>query len=429
MSKSTTYGRDRQVVLFKNDGHDDASKAALLIVHGNWTWSDFLAKVAKKLSSNLKPDAIRVYLAPYGVEVKAIDEFTHNSKLWVDLQGRDWAKPRSSTVAVPPAEDARLTGRALRVLIPFDKSVSSLVALRHGLHLAKQLEAEVTLMHALDNEITLAWEGDNQFILDSLREKAHTTLKTGVELATAAGVPCKTLAPIASPSQAVISHGASHDLVVMGTHGKKGFKRGILGSVAEEVLRHSNFPVIFVRANDADTNNELSIDWNSTVYSKVFVAWNNSPYAEEALRGVLPLASVLDCELVLAFVEDPKLDKADLDDKYISGLTPEEQIRHHINESLKIGVRIATDSGPFSLPKDKVSVKAVLCEGKKKKDIAKALLAAADECGADLISMGTHGRTGLSRLVIGSVTEYVMRHTSKPVMAVGDRRYFSGHGI
>jgi nucleotide-binding universal stress UspA family protein len=139
-----------------------------------------------------------------------------------------------------------------RILLPIDGSECSKVALGHGLQLAKTLGAEVVLLHTVENPLTfyavpeaLAY---NQELFDTLKETGKKTLEAAKILADQQGVKAETkLLENSKPLEAIIETLKTCDLVVMGTHGRRGVERWMLGSVAEGVLRHTNKPCLMIR--------------------------------------------------------------------------------------------------------------------------------------------------------------------------------------
>lgn len=142
-----------------------------------------------------------------------------------------------------------------RMLLPVDGSQCSGVALEHGLQLAKTLGSEVVLLHAVENPLsvyavpeTLAY---NKELFDTLKETGRKTLNEAKALADAQGVMVQTkFLENIKPLEAILVNLKVCDLVVMGTHGRRGFDRWMFGSVAEGVLRHADKPCLMIRHPD-----------------------------------------------------------------------------------------------------------------------------------------------------------------------------------
>lgn len=140
-----------------------------------------------------------------------------------------------------------------RILIPTDGSATSAEATRHALELARTLEAEVTFLYALEDPVTTTYAIPEAMpyqpeLYDALKREAEEILAKALEQAKAQGVRAKTvLAEREDPVQAITEAQAEHDLVVMGTHGRRGFNRWMFGSVAEGVLRRATIPCLMIR--------------------------------------------------------------------------------------------------------------------------------------------------------------------------------------
>lgn len=146
-----------------------------------------------------------------------------------------------------------------RILVPFDGSATSLRGLDEALMLAKSTGAAVRLIHMLDDflyvggvENCTAYTRD---VIPDLRRAAYAILQSGREHAARAGIEVETqlLERVGARLSDVVEEQVQSwpaDLVVMGSHGRRGMRRAILGSDAEQVLRHAHVPVLVVRAPD-----------------------------------------------------------------------------------------------------------------------------------------------------------------------------------
>lgn len=142
------------------------------------------------------------------------------------------------------------------ILMPTDGSACSEAAIAQGLELAKSLGARVTFLYALEDPISLVYAipetaAYRPDIYEDLKQAAEAALARAENMAQAAGVPCKTvLAERQAPVQAIHAAEAEADLVVMGTHGRRGFDRFMVGSVAEGALRRANKPYLMIRSRE-----------------------------------------------------------------------------------------------------------------------------------------------------------------------------------
>jgi nucleotide-binding universal stress UspA family protein len=145
------------------------------------------------------------------------------------------------------------------ILIPTDGSDASNVALQHGLELAKELGASVTLLFAVENPFTSTWGGFAPSdagtvggIMDDLRGLGQRTLDAALETAKNAGVNATPLVVTdARVGDAILEAAKTHDLIVMGTHGRGGLERVLLGSTTEFVVRNAKKPTLVIHPTQA----------------------------------------------------------------------------------------------------------------------------------------------------------------------------------
>jgi nucleotide-binding universal stress UspA family protein len=145
------------------------------------------------------------------------------------------------------------------ILIPTDGSDASQIALNHGLELAKSVGATVTVLFAIENPFTSTWGGFAPSdagtvggIMDDLRALGGRTLDAALETAKGSGVTVKQmLVEDLRVRDAILEAAKTHDLIVMGTHGRSGLDRVLLGSVTEYVIRHAETPTLVVHPRSA----------------------------------------------------------------------------------------------------------------------------------------------------------------------------------
>ena len=144
--------------------------------------------------------------------------------------------------------DERTTPR--HILVPVDFSETANHALDFALDLAEALGARVTLMHAYDIVSSIYPEGLilTTEMASQIQEAASQALEAAAGRARRPGVELTTVLRAGPPWGEVVALAAesSADLIVMGTHGRRGLKRLLLGSVAERVVRTAPCPVLTV---------------------------------------------------------------------------------------------------------------------------------------------------------------------------------------
>lgn len=144
-----------------------------------------------------------------------------------------------------------------RILVPVDGSSTSLAGLREAIGLSKGVRAELQLVHVVDHHSvtmmgleTTAYVDD---VMKSLEANGRAVLRKAQALAEKGGVKVSAvlLETLAGPAAESIVRQAKKwpaDLIVIGTHGRRGLRRVVMGSDAEEVVRTAPVPVLLVRA-------------------------------------------------------------------------------------------------------------------------------------------------------------------------------------
>ena len=147
-----------------------------------------------------------------------------------------------------------------RILVPVDGSGASMVALAHAVGLAREQGAELRIINVVDDRILApavmepTGEADVTYILRSLEADGKRMLEEAGSVARKAHVRADT-AQISSRGRLVSdvilaeARKSKSDLIVMGTHGRRGLNRLLLGSDAERVLRESAVPLLLTRQN------------------------------------------------------------------------------------------------------------------------------------------------------------------------------------
>jgi nucleotide-binding universal stress UspA family protein len=192
------------------------------------------------------------------------------------------------------------------------------------------------------------------------------------------------------------------DLIVMGTHGRSGFERLLLGSVTEKVLRTARQPVLTVGAPSGDT--AAARTWS---FERILCAIDFSECSIAALGYAVSLAEHSDADLTVVNVIEwtpvgydplvgPPIDLAGY------RMSAESSARERLHK-----VVLMSASG---LP----GVEEIVTSGKPHHQI----LRIATEQGSDLIVLGIHGRNPVDRMLFGSTAEPVVRRATCPVLSV-----------
>jgi len=137
-----------------------------------------------------------------------------------------------------------------KILIPTDGSDNTKEAILKGLEMAQVMDAEVTALYVVDQTSFINFPMDSTIVsVYSLLEKEGQDAVEFVKAEGAKlGVKVTTKVEEGSPARKIIDASRQHDLVVMGTLGRTGISKILLGSVAERVVRFADCPVMVVRA-------------------------------------------------------------------------------------------------------------------------------------------------------------------------------------
>lgn len=277
------------------------------------------------------------------------------------------------------------------ILVPVDESDPASAALDHALEIAADQNATVSLLYVADtNEPSQTRLGTE--VVDVLEETGEEVLENARERAAEYDVSIKSKLEQGNPRDVIVQHAPQidADLIVMGTHGRDGLERYILGSVAAHVANTAPVPVLTVCGADNVRT--------AYPYETILVPTDGSDHAKTALKRGAAVANDTGATLsLLTVLEESMLgmgtDNADRTDR--------------AQELLEDAASTARTEGVEDV------VTAV-----KSGSITREICDYADSEGADLIVMGTHGRTGVDEHLLGSITERVLRTTSVPVLTL-----------
>ncbi|MBK9713940.1 MAG: universal stress protein [Kouleothrix sp.] len=185
------------------------------------------------------------------------------------------------------------------------------------------------------------------------------------------------------------------DLVVMTTHGRGAFSRAWLGSTADALVRLAPVPILLVRPCDLSPNMVPPVELRH-----VLIPLDGSPLAEQVLAHAATLGALTDARLTLLHAIAPEVTGG----LPVPGHPTLEQARDIAQGYLD---RIAERLGAQSL-----DVRTEIVVGHP----ATGILEYARSHTVDLIALATHGRSGVARLLLGSVADKIVRGTTTPVM-------------
>jgi len=145
-------------------------------------------------------------------------------------------------------------GRYERILVPTDGSAATREAVEHAVDLAAEHGATIHALYVVNSASFAGLPMDSSWenVSAMLNEEGSTALEEVAAIAGEHGVAVERELADGNPAREIVRYAedADCDLVVMGTHGRGGIDRLLLGSVAEKVVRSSSVPVLTVRVDD-----------------------------------------------------------------------------------------------------------------------------------------------------------------------------------
>jgi nucleotide-binding universal stress UspA family protein len=288
--------------------------------------------------------------------------------------------------------------RISHVLCPVDFTDISLRALHHAAALARWYDARLTVLHmvplapVMDVPPLVLDERSRAEFTQQLRSFAAT-----VPLQVTMDVRVEQAESVPESIQAFASC-AAIDMLVMGSHGRSGVTRMLLGSVAERVIRQAPCPAMIVPARAHDVAPEEAVRFQS-ILCPVDFSDNSLLAAEYAIN----LAEEADARLRLLHVVPtlPELDELESSLQHVRTLI-------YTDRQQRLDALIPANASSYCSAVSAVRTGVVHRE----------ILAAAAEQSSDLIVLGAHGRGGLDAMFFGSNAARVARAANCPVLVV-----------
>jgi nucleotide-binding universal stress UspA family protein len=267
-----------------------------------------------------------------------------------------------------------------RLLVATDGSEASQGAVAVALELAKIYSIKlIAVAEVLGN---LEYDNAGPWVIAEAEKEMQQRLDAVKGMAEEAGIDCNIITQKGGdPSVDIIEEAVNNrvDMIVMGTHGRTGIKRFVMGSVVGNVIGRASCKILVVPR-------DATVDFRT-----VLVATDGSRHGDAAVSEAIAIARCCHSSLIVASAASTDADAA----------TAQESV----NRALE-----AAD-------KDGVKREGMVLRGKA----GQAIVEAAREKDVGLIVMGSHGKTGLMSLLMGSVTEYVLGHGHTAVLVAKAR--------
>ena len=298
-----------------------------------------------------------------------------------------------------------------RILCPVDLSASSRAALQQALALARWYEAKVTVLHVYPPvavvDTAAAALGTGMYMPPvPLPEVDRATIERRVlEFVTAMPVAAGATVHVceaANTREAVLREAGEigADLIVLGSHGLTGIKRLVVGSTAEDVLRHAHVPVLIVPAHATST------PATGVPFRQIVCAVDFQADSYRALRYAFDLAQESDAQLTLLHAVEMPAVHVGADD-----------VMFDLEATREAAIRDARGRLESLVPDEArayCTVHAEVVDGPAQH----AILRLATDVGADLIIMGVRDRSAFDVAVFGSHAQAVVRAAHCPVLTV-----------
>ncbi len=279
------------------------------------------------------------------------------------------------------------------ILCPVDFFPASQRALEYAIALARNYGARLHILHVVSPVLPRSYEFSSSTadLIRTFEEQALENVEKMGQSARSSGIEVETAVrtgDIADELKVSIAETAT-DFMVMGTHGRRGFERWILGSVTERLLRHAPVPMLTLSDAHADLRVPPDI-------RKILVTTDFSEGTNEAMSYALSLAQEAPAEVTLLHVvqqpperAEPVKSLADVLQDHLDSMVPDEARDWcKVRSSVEIGT-------PYH-----------------------RIIAVAENSAIDLLVMNIHGKGMLDRALMGSTAERVIRAVTCPVLAV-----------
>jgi nucleotide-binding universal stress UspA family protein len=278
-----------------------------------------------------------------------------------------------------------------KILCPVDLSDLSIGPLRYSGVLAKDLEAELHILHAHKWAAPLEFvPGEEQYFMAEIKIWEASTGKIIEDFANqyVGDVPFQASVVENGIVEAIVekSKEIEADLIVMGTHGRSGMGRLVSGSVAEEVIRSEDRPVLVIRMGLKPPG------YPQPLFSKILCPVNFTDVASDALLYALSISARYSAHLTVIYSIEHDMETED---------SAREKLETWISDvtDQQCSCRIVTESGHAS----------------------EQIIRFARSSESDLIVIGAQKRPFLETILFGTTTERVMRHAPCPVLVLSSK--------
>lgn len=281
-------------------------------------------------------------------------------------------------------------GRYRKILVAFDGSDSSRNALLQGIKFARSEQCWIKVVSVMPS-----YQGDIELtgvknIKEALRGPSEKLLGEALQIASSERASILTGLEEGEAHERIVHVAETEncDLIIMGKRGRNRFERSLLGSVTARVIGHSHKDIMVVPKGAA-------LEWHN-----ILLCIDGSRYSHAAAKHAISFSKSYGSDLAA-------ISTVDITDEFFAE-APE--LHDKLVEKHKGILEELRKEGEAS----GIKIKTFIREG----DPSSKILELARTRNTGMIFMGSHGRTGIRRLLMGSVTEKVVGYSSCPVMVV-----------
>lgn len=289
------------------------------------------------------------------------------------------------------------------ILVPLDGSEVAASVLPYVTNLAQRLQARVTLLTVVAPARSTARDGEAGALADA-QDRGRRLARHLAD----AGIEADTLVVPGQPAERIVTQAQEgrFDIIAIGTRGHSGIRRGLLGSVTDEVVRTSPVPVLVLSPGAVERSAQDDYELSS-----VTVPLDGSELAESVLPYAEGLAQQVSLEMHLLRIVSigPLITAGGMHSAYVDTAPIEEDLVREATAYLNKVAQRLTERGLTAS-----------CTVEKRY----AALAIADhlrDMPCNLVAICTRGRSGLGRMIIGSVADSIIRSASVPVLVITPR--------
>lgn len=295
-----------------------------------------------------------------------------------------------------------------RILIPLDGSPRAELILGQVARILRRKDAEVLLLRVVDVPQPSRLEPARRIAYDDVRARERTQAYEYIHALAARmsdqGIRARGCIAEGPAASTIVDLAVKEEatLLAMSTHGRTGIARWFLGSVAEKIVRASPVPMLLVRSFRPTPLGDLQPATVAELpFRKILVPTDGSAAAETAVEPAGKFAQMFDAKLVVLHAEPPVVipGYGEMGIPAVFPPTP--------SESDPVTKGAADRFRGLGLTVLRRTVTG---------DAAGVILDQSHSDGVDLIVMATHGRSGMSRWMLGSVAERVLRHAEVPLL-------------